>query len=72
MANILMRMAAVKAATQSVPRALLALCSIMLPMAVIENCKPIGTPILSSVEQCRRDIVRSSREARRMSNLRII
>ena len=44
----------------------------MLPMAVIENCKPIGTPILSSVEQCRRDIVRSSREARRMSNLRII
>ena len=35
MKNILMRMAAVKAATQAVPRALLALCSMMLPIAVM-------------------------------------
>lgn len=45
MKNILMRIAAVKAATQAVPRALLALCSMMLPIAVMENCKPIGTPM---------------------------
>ena len=45
----LMRIEAVKAATQVVPRALLALCSMMMPMPVMENCKPIGTPLLSNM-----------------------
>lgn len=39
--------AAVNAATYIVPRALFALCSIITPMAVIENCMPIGTPFMS-------------------------
>ena len=43
--NILIRMAAVKAPTQAVPKALFALCNMMLPIAVMENCKPIGTPM---------------------------
>jgi hypothetical protein len=46
--NILIRMAAVKAATQAVPSALFALCNMMLPMAVMENCNPIGTPMYSN------------------------
>ena len=41
--------AAVNAATYIVPRALFALCSIITPMAVIENCMPIGTPFMSSL-----------------------
>ena len=43
------RIDAVKAATYIVPNALLALCSITIPMPVIENCKPIGTPLLSNM-----------------------
>lgn len=45
-----MRIDAVKAATHVVPRALLALWSMMMPMPVMENCKPIGTPLLSRME----------------------
>ena len=48
MKNVLIRMAAVNAATHAVPRALLALCNMMLPIAVMENCNPIGTPMFSS------------------------
>ena len=46
---ILIRAAEVKAATQAVPKALLALCNMILPIAVIENCNPIGTPIANKV-----------------------
>ena len=49
MKNILIRAAEVKAATQAVPKALLALCNMILPIAVIENCNPIGTPIANKV-----------------------
>ena len=49
MKNILIRAAEVKAATQAVPNALLALCNMILPIAVIENCNPIGTPIANKV-----------------------
>ena len=62
MKNILIRMAAVKAATQAVPSALLALWSMMLPMAVMENCSPIGTPMVSSVRARRGLYCRSSRD----------
>ena len=70
--NILMRMADVNAATQAVPNALFALCNMMLPMAVMENCKPIGTPMPNIV-----NIRRLLNDARsecfcRISNLRIM
>ena len=42
------RMAAVNDATYIVPSALFALCNMITPMAVIENCSPIGTPFISS------------------------
>ena len=65
-----MRTPAVKAATQAEPRALLALWSMMLPMAVIENCNPIGSLIASSVRACRERNRRSSRVLRRISKWR--
>ena len=40
-------MEAVKAATYMVPSALLALCSMITPIPVIENCSPIGMPLFS-------------------------
>ena len=39
------RMEAVKAATHTVPRALLARCSMMMPTPVMENCSPMGMPL---------------------------
>ena len=47
MKNILMRIATVNAVTDAVPRALLALWSMMLPIAVMENCRPMGRPMES-------------------------
>ena len=45
----LMRIAAVKDATYTVPRALFALCSMMIPMEVMENCSPIGMPLFNNI-----------------------
>ena len=42
------RIDAVNDATYIVPSALFALCSMITPMAVIENCSPIGTPFISN------------------------
>ena len=53
MKQALMRIAVVKAATHTVPRPLLELCSMMLPMAVMLNCSPMGMPLPSSVSICR-------------------
>ena len=72
MKNILIRMAAVNAATQVVPKALLALCSIMLPMAVMENCSPMGTPMYISVRAKAPSNFRSAGVVFRISKLRII
>ena len=67
-----MRMAAVKAATQAVPNALLALCNMMLPIAVIENCNPIGTPIHINLRARAPLNFRSSSVPRNISKRRII
>ena len=67
MKSILMRIPAVKAATQAVPNALLALCNMMLPMAVIENCSPMGIPMYNSVRAKAPLNFRSEGVARRMS-----
>jgi len=73
MKNILIRAAEVKAATQAVPNALLALCNMILPMAVIENCNPIGTPIANKVRASPAWNLRSSEEvARKIGNFRSI
>ena len=70
--NILMRMAAVKAATQAVPNALLALCNMILPIAVIENCNPIGTPIYINLRARAPLNFRSSGVPRNISKRRIM
>ena len=72
MKNILIRTAAVNAATQAVPSALLALWSMMLPTAVIENCNPIGTPIESSLRASLPLNLRSEASPRSTSKRRII
>ena len=73
MKNILIRIAEVKAATQVVPKALFALCNIMLPIAVMENCKPIGTPIARSVlAKPEWNFLSLADSGRRIGNLRII
>ena len=73
MKNIFTRMAAVKAATHTVPNALFALCNMMLPIAVMENCKPIGTPIDSKTRARPAWNRRSSGDsARRMGKRRVI
>ena len=45
----LMRMAAVKEAIYTVPKALLALCNMIIPTEVIENCSPIGIPLFNNI-----------------------
>ena len=47
--NIPILLPAVIAATASEPRELTALCKITLPIAVMEYCNPIGTPMPHSV-----------------------
>ena len=49
MATVCIFVAAVTEATEAVPRELTALCSIILPIAVIENCKAIGIPTETSL-----------------------
>ena len=67
MNSILMRIPAAKPATNTVPRALFELWIMMLPMAVMENCSPIGTPTPSSCAADSLSNLRSSGHSRRTS-----
>ncbi len=64
----LIRPAAVTAATASEPRVLVALCRITLPMAVMEYCRPMGTPMPHRFPARCLSKAHSSLRIRRISN----
>ena len=54
------------------PKALTAPCTMMVPTAVMENCRPMGIPMPSSWLTARRSGEKSCLLSRKMSNFRII